>query len=84
MTILATEAQPDGIKSGGVRPLIEVAREAHDASTRTLADGGGSGGQRGRVEELERSKLTKAIGLRIDIFEEAKPTAGADGVIQVA
>jgi len=81
MTTLATGTRPDDIESGGVGPLILVARQAHGA----LANSGRSRGQTGRAEELERSgQLTRAIGLRIYVSEDAKPTAGRYEVMKLA
>jgi len=73
MTILATGARPDDTESGAVRPLIRVARQVEDVSTRALAKDESSEGKKGRAEDLERSaQLTRAIRLRIDFFNDAK------------
>jgi hypothetical protein len=85
MTILATEAHPKEIVSGGVGPLTWVAGEAHDAFGRTLAKGAASGSQRVRPEDLERcAELVTAIGPRMDASEITKPIAGKDEVVPVA
>jgi hypothetical protein len=84
MTILATGARQDGIESGGVRPLTRVERQAHDAFMHALAEGGVSRVQRGRAKELERSNSIRGINLRIDVFEDAKLTAGKGGAPKVA
>jgi len=85
MTILATGARPDATESGGVRPLIRVAREALDVSMLASAKGGASGGKKGRAEDLERSlQLSRAIGLRIDVFNDAKLRPLRDEALKVA
>ena len=53
--------------------MIRVARQAIDVSRRALAKGAASGGKKEKAEDLGRFvQLTRAVGLRIDVFNDAK------------
>jgi|HubBroStandDraft_1064217.scaffolds.fasta_scaffold1601293_2 hypothetical protein len=85
MTILATGARPDDARSGGIRPLIRVARQANDAFVGTVPEGRASRCQGVRAEDLDRCiQFTRGIGPQIEVFEHARLMARKDGVLKVA
>jgi uncharacterized radical SAM superfamily protein len=82
MKILATGAHLDDTESRSVGPSIEVAKKAREGFVGTLAIGGSSRGPRGRrAEDLDLSKLTEEVGLRIANPENARLVDGKDGAL---
>lgn len=68
MTILARGGRQDGTESGGLRPPIRVAMQAHDAFMHALTGGRASRAETGRAQEFDRSSdLIEEIDSQVDV-----------------